>query len=188
MQLLCFAGSNSSTSINLKLATYASQKISKHLSSKNIDSVVKTLELADFDMPIYSPERQRELSRPPEPVERFLNLIKESDAIVLSLAEHNGSYSSGFKNLMDWTSVYEGNFFQNKPMLLMATSPGARGAKSVLETAKTRFPFHAAQIKTTFSLPEFHKNFSESEGIKLNEKHKELEDNILLFIDSFLHV
>ena len=90
----------------------------------------------------------------------FLNYIKQTDGIVLSLAENNGAYSAVFKNLFDWMSRAEAKLFFDKPMLLMATSPGKRGGESVLEMAKERFPFHNAQIVADFSLPSFETNFS----------------------------
>jgi NAD(P)H-dependent FMN reductase len=58
-----------------------------------------------------------------------------------------------------------GKTFQGKYILLLATSPGPRGGKSVLETATNRFPFHDGKIIGTFSLPEFNKNFDDDLGI-----------------------
>jgi hypothetical protein len=49
-------------------------------------------------------------------------------------------------------------------MLLMATSPGARGGASVLEIAKNAFPRYGADIKATFSLPSFDANFDVENG------------------------
>ncbi|MFT5754086.1 MAG: chromate reductase, partial [Flavobacterium sp.] len=70
--------------------------------------------------------------------------------------------------------------FQEKKMLLMATSPGARGGESVLEIAKDRFPRHDANLVGTFSLPSFHENFDEIDGI-INE---ELKNKLLKIVNS----
>jgi hypothetical protein len=43
-------------------------------------------------------------------------------------------------------------------MLLMATSPGARGGANVLEIAKKAFPLWR-ECKSYFSLPSFEANF-----------------------------
>jgi NAD(P)H-dependent FMN reductase len=68
----------------------------------------------------------------------------------------------------------------NKPMLLMATSPGARGGASVLAIAKDRFPRHDAQIIADFSLPSFGVNFSD--GKLVNEEFdRELKLNVEQF-------
>jgi NAD(P)H-dependent FMN reductase len=43
------------------------------------------------------------------------------------------------QNVFDWCTESMPKFFR-KPMLLLATSPGARGGASVLEIAKNAFP------------------------------------------------
>ncbi len=164
MKIIAFGASNSKNSINKKLATYATTYFN------SADVVI--LDLNDFEMPVFSVDKEKDNGFPKE-AERFLEVIGTADLLILSMAEHNGSYTAAFKNILDWTSRINGKIFQNKPMLLMATSPGARGGQSVLEAAKIRFPFHAANILATFSLPEFEKNFSETDGI-LNEELKAL--------------
>ena len=53
----------------------------------------------------------------------------------------------------------------NTEMLLLATSPGPRGAVTVLEAAKEKFPRMGADLRATFSLPSFHENFSAENGV-----------------------
>ena len=65
-------------------------------------------------MPIYSDDRKR-LDGIPEKAYEFKNLIKDSDGIVISLAEHNGSYTAAFKNIYDWISVIEEIVFEEAP-------------------------------------------------------------------------
>lgn len=172
MKILSLAGSSSSKSINLQLVRFVTTYF------KNDD--VAILNLNDFEMPIYSSDFE-EKNGIPQKANKFLDHLKQTDKIVISLAEHNGSYSAAFKNILDWTSRLEGKLFCNKPMLLMATSPGARGGSSVLEAAKNRFPFLGADIKSTFSLPEFNKNFKTGEGIVNPELKKQLEEAIKNF-------
>ena len=81
---------------------------------------------------------------------RFLEIIKITDGIILSLAEHNGAYSAVFKNFLIGCLELMVNYGVEKPMLLMATSPGGRGGVSVLEIAKGRFPFHDGNIVAEF--------------------------------------
>ena len=83
----------------------------------------------------------------------------------ISMTEHNGAYSAAFKNILDWTSIINAKTFQEKPILLLATSPGARGGSSVLEIASKRFPFQGAIVKGSFSLPSFYENFDSEKGI-----------------------
>lgn len=154
--ILAFAGSNSSNSINKKLATYASSLVD--------NANVTILDLNDFELPIFGVDLEAKIGHP-ENAHKFLNYIKESDGIVVSLAEHNGAYTAVFKNLLDWMSRVEVKTFFGKPMLLMATSNGRRGGQSVLEIAKSRFPRHDANIIADFSLPEFKVNFSDGKII-----------------------
>ncbi len=73
---------------------------------------------------------------------------------------------------MDWASRINPKVFQKKPMLLMATSPGARGGASVLEIAVKNFERFDAVIKATFSLPSFNENFKDDKIVneELNNK------------------
>ncbi len=169
--VLVFAGSNSLDSINKKLAVYASTLLK--------DIKVNILDLNDFKLPIYSKQLEEEKGHP-ENAKKFIEHIKKADGIVLSLAEYNGAYTSVFKNLFDWMSRVEQKTFQNKPMLLMSTSPGARGGQSVLEIAMDRFPRHDAQIVAKFSLPSFAENFSDG---KIN--NQELNDQLLKEVEKF---
>ena len=170
MNIIALGGSNSKTSINKKLATYAAAQI------KN--GTVTILDLNDFELPLFGVDKEQEIGIP-EAAVAFAAKIDAADYIVLSLAEHNGAYSAAFKNLLDWTSrIKDRKMWGDKPMLLMATSPGARGAIDTLTTAKTRFAFMGAQIKATFSLPEFYKNFNTEEGITDQTLKQQLVDII----------
>lgn len=172
--ILAFAGSNSKTSINKQLATFAGASIE--------GANLTILDLNDFNLPLYGIDLENEKGIPKD-AETFLDYIKSSDGIILSLAEHNGAYATVFKNLLDWLSRIDGKLWNDKPMLLMATSPGGRGGQSVLEIAKDRFPRHNANIVSTFSLPSFNDNFSE-EGIKDETLNKALNQAIKTFKDN----
>ncbi len=149
-KILAFAGSSSKNSINKKLVTYVASLF------ENVE--IEILDLNDYELPLYSIDKEKELGKP-ELVTKFLQKISEADLIILSLAEHNGNFSVAFKNLFDWSSRWGVKVFQQKPLLLMATSNGARGGKSVLEIAEKRFPFDGAEIKGVFSLAKFSENF-----------------------------
>ena len=156
-KIIAFAGSNSSTSINKQLVTYAAGQFS--------DFDTEILDLNDYDLPIYIMDIEKATGIP-QPAKDFLNKIHSSDGILLSLAEHNGAYSAVFKNLFDWMSRIDGKLWHDIPMLLMAASPGGRGGRSVLDIASDRFPRMGAQIVAEFSLPAFGDNFKE--GVIVN--------------------
>lgn len=149
-KILAFAGTTSSTSINKQLVTFTA----KILTKTNFDIV----DFRDFTVPMYSEDEQKE-NGIPEDIVNFSKSLDNYDGFIVSLAEHNGSYAAAFKNIFDWCSVVNGKIFREKPVLLMATSPGAMGGRFVLAAAEQRFPRHAAKEIVTFSLPNFSDNF-----------------------------
>ena len=132
MKITAFAASSSRKSINKALVTYACSLLA--------DAEVQVLDINDYEIPLFSVDREAELGQPQLAAD-FLARIAEADALVVSFAEHNGSYSAAFKNLFDWCSRIEKRVWQNKPMVLLSTSPGARGGASVLEMAKASSGF-----------------------------------------------
>ena len=154
-KILAFAGSTSSTSINKQLATFAAE----NLENTSFD----VIDLRDFTLPIYSEDEEK--NGFPEDAKKFSSLLDNYDGFILSLAEHNGSYAAAFKNIFDWSSRVEATIFRDKPLLLMATSPGARGGQSVLETGSERFSRMGAKELIYFSFPSFYDNFKEGKII-----------------------
>ncbi|NJM79457.1 MAG: NAD(P)H-dependent oxidoreductase [Flavobacterium sp.] len=162
-KIIAFGASNSSTSINKRLAAYTTTLF------KN--SVVEILDLNDFAIPTYDIDIEKKEGIP-RLAKNFNNKIGTADLVIISMAEHNGNYTAAFKSLFDWMSRIDVNLFQNKKMLLLSTSPGQRGASSVLEIAKYRFPRHGALVLDTFSLPNFNTNFDYENSMITNEEFK----------------
>jgi chromate reductase, NAD(P)H dehydrogenase (quinone) len=156
MKIIAFAGSNSSHSINKKLVTYTASLF------ENADTEI--LDLNDYELPLFSVDREEVLGHP-QLAKDFLAKIGSADLLLLSLAENNGNYSSAFKNAFDWASRIRNDVFQDKPMLLMATSPGRRGGRSVLDIAQNNLPRYGGNIKAEFSLPQFYEHFDLENGI-----------------------
>ena len=155
MKIIAFGASTSNDSINKKLATYAASLFE--------NATVEVLDLNKYAMPLFNVDIEVSIGNH-EVAQAFLDKIKAADLLVISMAEHNGNYSAAFKNIFDWCSRINGKVFQEKPMFLLATSPGARGGASVLEIAKNAFPRYGASIKATFSLPSFNENFDVENG------------------------
>lgn len=173
-KVIALGGSNSQKSINKVLATYTANLL------KNADLTI--VDLNDFKLPLYGVDLETE-SGIPEAASQLNALIEGADGIVLSLAEHNGSYSAAFKNAFDWLSRIDQKVWKGKPMLLMATSPGGRGGASVLETAKVSFPHLGGNVVATFSLPKFHDNYSDG-SIVNEELNKALLEQLSVFEDA----
>ena len=169
-KIITLAGSNSKESINKKLANYAAKQI------ENIEIV--SLDLNNFELPLYGIDLENESGIPNE-AHRLFNSIHSADGLIISLAEHNGAYSTAFKNALDWMSRIDGKLWGQKPMLLMATSPGGRGGQTVLDAALGSFPHMGGNIVANFSLPSFYDNFSES-GLKDDALNTSLVEKISL--------
>lgn len=150
MKILAFAASNSKNSINRLLALYTARQAD--------NALIETLDINDYEMPIFSEEREKQLGTP-KAAQAFFNKLAEADAIIVSFAEHNGTYTAAFKNLYDWTSRINKAFFGNKPTLFLATSPGPNGAKSVLTTAEKSASYMGANLQGAISIPNFFDNF-----------------------------
>jgi len=161
MKLLAFAASNSRQSINKQLVTYAASLLA--------DAEVEILDINDYELPLFSVDREQELGQP-ELAKLFLSKIAEADALLISFAEHNSSFTAAWKNLYDWCSRIETKVYQGKPAVMLSTSPGGRGGASVLETAVKLAPFYGAEIKGSLSIPSFNGNFDVEQGKLSNEE------------------
>ncbi len=166
MKILAFAASNSRRSINKQLVSHASSMLAKQIGP---EAKIETIDLNDYEMPIYSVDRENETGIPAM-AHRFFNKIREADVVLISFAEHNGSYSAAYKNLYDWASRIDMRVYEGKPMLLLATSPGPGGAKNVLKSAAESLPHFGADVRGTFSLDRFHDNFDQDENRLVDPK------------------
>ncbi|GGK56275.1 NADPH-dependent FMN reductase [Amphritea balenae] len=170
MKIIAFAGSNHRASINKQLVEYASSFLN--------DADIEVLDLNDYELPLYSQDRELEIGHPAL-AKNFLAKIGESDGVLISFAEHNGSYSAAYKNLFDWCSRIEPKVFQNKPMVLLSTSPGARGGATVLAAAVASAPFFAGEVKASLSIPSFYDNFdSDNKLLRHPELNEQLKDAV----------
>jgi len=178
MKILAFAATSSSKSINKQLITYAASQISK----QHEETQTEMLDINDYELPLFSEDKEAEIGQP-ELAKAFIEKIAESDALVISFAEHNGSYTVAYKNIFDWASRVNPKVFQNKPMILLATSPGPGGASSVLASATTSAPYFDGDVKASISIPSFYDNFDSEQvritNIDLNQQLSEAINNLL---------
>jgi len=166
MKIIAFGASSSKKSINKKLAAYAASLLN--------GADVEVLDLNDYELPLFSEDKEAEIGQP-ELAKNFMAKIADSDTLIVSFAEHNGSYSAAYKNLFDWSSRINPKVFQNKPMLLLSTSPGPGGAASVLSTAVNSAPYFDGDVKSSLSIPSFYENFDLETGVINN---KDINDQL----------
>jgi NAD(P)H-dependent FMN reductase len=174
--ILAFAGSNSSTSINYELVKYTVSFMGNHQ--------IQLMNMANFPFPMFSEDYEKKNGYSNSLVE-LKNDIAKADGLVLSVNEHNSYPSAFFKNVLDWLSRIDINFLENTKVLLMSTSPGKGGAKRALEVTSKTLPRFGADSLVSFSLPSFSDNFDADKGILDSDLSKNHEIAIKSFLASF---
>lgn len=160
MRLLVFAATTSRQSINRQLLDYAVRLLDADV---EVQVEVELIDLNDYEMPIYSVDRERE-SGIPNAAQVFFDKIGAADAVLVSFAEHNGFYTAAYKNIFDWASRIEMRVYQEKPVVLFSTSVGARGGANVLQAAVMAGQFFGYDVKASLSIPSFHESFDTDSG------------------------
>lgn len=152
-KILAFTGSNSDTSINDRLLHYALDVLKT--------SDVNYIDLKVLQVPVFS-ETLEKSDGIPEDIQKLKSKIKNADALIVAVNEHNGAMSAFFKNITDWLSRSDSKYLQDKPIFLMSTSPGKGGAQSSLEYTTNNFKKFGGNVIHNFSLPSFQENFDEN--------------------------
>ncbi len=154
MKVLAIPASNSRNGLNRRIVSYAARLLEGGLVA---DAEVEIVDLNDYEMPIFSVERHED-GGVPEPARRFFDQIGSADAVIVTYAEHNGSYTVAWKNLYDWASRIDMQVYQGRKVAMFATSPGPRGGRGVLEQATRTAPFFGADLVGSLSIPSFGDN------------------------------
>ncbi|HIG65300.1 MAG TPA: NADPH-dependent oxidoreductase [Methyloprofundus sp.] len=172
MNVLAFAASSSTQSINKKLVRYAASLLE--------GAQVQLLDLNDYELPLFSVDKEKEIGKP-QLAQDFVAKIGACDALIISFAEHNGTYTAAYKNLFDWGSRINKEIYQDKPIVLLATSPGPGGAGKVLEVAVNSIPHFNGDLRASLSIPSFHQNFDPDNNSLSNSA---LNDELIAAISS----
>lgn len=135
IKILAFAGSTRKDSLNKKVIATASKF------AENAGAQVTLIDLADYPLPIYDGDLETENGLP-ENGRKLKDLFVESDALLISTPEYNGSYSAVLKNLIDWMSRPtkdnpSENAFKNKVAGILSCSPGMLGGLNSLGMLRT---------------------------------------------------
>lgn len=143
MHVLAFGASNHSASINGALARFTADRFKEKFRS---DAVIEFLDINDYEMPIYSIDREK-ADGIPQRAKDFFAKIGGADALIISYAEYNGSYSSAWKNIYDWMSRIDAKVYQDKPVVALAATPGPRAGAGVLGAVEATAPFFGIDLK-----------------------------------------
>jgi chromate reductase, NAD(P)H dehydrogenase (quinone) len=170
--ILLFAGSNSSTSINKQLIEYTAT-LFEQVETRVID-------LRDFEPPMFSVDLEKEIGTH-QKIKDLVRLIESADGLVVSTPEHNGMPPAFLKNILDWLSRVqkvrgEGEqYLNNKPTIVMSTGPGRGGGAKARSLVQTILSYAKADFIGEFVFSSFNENFQNGEIIEVDLKSELLE-------------
>ncbi len=124
-KILALAGSLRKESFNKKLVKIAAA------GARKAGAEVTIIDLADYPMPPYSEDLEKENGIPQKGKE-LKRLFIEHDGFLFSSPEYNSSISGTFKNAIDWVSRPEKGepsliAYSGKTAAIMSASPGSLG-------------------------------------------------------------
>lgn len=159
--IVAFSGSNSSKSINQQLV---------HIASKMVEGAkVQIINIRDYTAVVYGQDEEEENGFPDSMVE-LRKVIQSADGFIVSSPEHNGSMPTAFKNTIDWLSRMGGKVFNDKPVVFLSTSPGARGGASVMAHLLAIMPHQGAKVVGSHSVGSFYDKVPHGELIEGEDK------------------
>ena len=152
MRGLAFGAAISRRSINRTFVEHAAARLRDDiLPGADIDH----LDLQDYEMPIYSIDRERQ-GGIPAPAHDFFARADRANAILVSFAEHNGSVTAAWKVVFDWMSRIEMKLWRGKPMVLLAASPGRRAGAGVLDSQVALAPHFGGEVRGRLGIGRWH--------------------------------
>lgn len=166
MKILAIPATNHRTSMNRQLLVYAATVLDEQTEG---DAAVEFVDLNDYEFAIYSPEREATDGIPAGARELF-DRIGSADAVMISFAEYNGSYTPAWKNTFDWMSRIGDPVYQNRRVALFAASPGPRAGAGVLGAATMATPHFGAQVVGHLGIGDFPTNFDPGTGRITNDE------------------
>ncbi len=170
MKYLLFSGSLRTESFNKKLISCVAQVL-----SQNSNNQISVVDLKTLLLPVY--DGDIETVGIPEGVKKLGAFISESQAIIISSPEYNGSIAGSLKNTIDWISRLKPVPLEGKPVLLLGASPGALGTVRAL--ANSRMPFEtlgAYLYPQSFGLPKAGEAFGADGSLGDPANQKRLND------------
>lgn len=130
-QILAFAGSTRTDSLNKKLIHLAAE------AAREAGAQVTFVDLRDLALPLYDGDLETSQGLP-EGAKKLKALMQASDGFLIATPEYNGSVSGVLKNAIDWVSRSESDdepslvAFRGKTAALLAASPGGVGGMRAL--------------------------------------------------------
>ncbi|MEM7140985.1 MAG: NAD(P)H-dependent oxidoreductase [Actinomycetota bacterium] len=149
MKVLAIPATNTRDGLNRKLIGAAVKVVEDQIPACEIEII----DINDYEMPIYSVERQA--AGMPALAQDLFTKFGEADAIVLSFAEHNGSYAAAWKNIYDWMSRIDMSVYQGAKVVMFSATPGPLAGGGVLGSATLAAPFFGAELVGSLGVGNF---------------------------------
>lgn len=178
VKILAIPGSTRKNSYNKMLVKVAAEI------AKEKGATVTVIDLKDYPIPLYDGDLEAEVGLP-ENAKILRQKMIESDGVIITTPEYNGSISGVLKNTIDWLSRMDGKFsldaFKDKPFALMSTSISKRGGQSALEHLAYIIEHLEGKVTPTMvAVPNAHSAFDEKgqlqDAAKVKELNKEIQE------------
>ncbi len=177
IRFLIFSASLRIGSLNTRLARLAVRIIEKR------GGIADFAEMKEFDCPSYNQDRELKKIIPPG-AEQFLKRLMSSDAFIISSQEYNASMPGHLKNVIDWTSRFRPQPFNERHALLMSASPSMAGGNRALWSLRIPFEHLGARVfPDMFSLAMANQAFNPDGEIINTTLAQRLENTLGKFMD-----
>src|SRR5689334_8252974 len=151
LKVLIFAASLRAESLNRKLAALAARVAAENGATVDLAS------MRDFDVPSYDGDVDLAQGIPPGAKE-LQRRLTANDAFIISSPEYNASMPGVLKNLIDWTSRFRPQPFDERHGLLLSASPSLAGGNRGLWALRMPLEHLGSRVfPDMFSLASAHK-------------------------------
>ena len=176
VRFLVFSASLRKDSFNSVLANLAANIIEEN------QGVVDLADMKDFDCPSYNGDVEITEGIPSGAVE-FRKRLLANDAFLISSPEYNASMPGVLKNLIDWTSRFRPQPFNERHALLLSASPSMAGGNRGVWSLRIPLEHLGARVfPDMFSLATAHHGFNAEGKISNETVAKRFVDNLVAFM------
>lgn len=177
IRYLVFSASLRKDSLNTKLTDLAVETVRKN------GGVADYASIHEFDCPSFNQDLEKDNYSPPGAIE-FRKRILANDAFIISSPEYNGSMPGLLKNIIDWTSRFRPQPFNEKHALLLSASPSMAGGNRGLWSLRIPLETLGSNVyPSMFSLATAHKAFNKDGKLEDALLMKRFEDNLTAFMN-----
>lgn len=172
MSTFVLSGSNREHSIHTQLLTHVLE-YTEHLKDTRA-----------YEVPLYNLDDEEKQGIPSE-IQAFVRDLQEHEHVIFATPEHNGHIPVSLKNILDWASRENNQFLKGKKILIISTSPGARGAQGANKMLSDMVPFFGASSVQSIIIPSYFEHVDAATGIFTDEKLLiEIKEKVQAFLQS----